>query len=188
MILRVPACLARKQTCLYMFTYCHIINPSLIPHRRTTPSLYNRAGCLPNPSPTPVWVQLKPCPTHTSAKGPTQTNRRPKEPSARQLKQMTTTTTRTSQATNKKQRMGWRMRTTPQHWEVVDEGMPWKKALLEGTLGMIIVDRALFFFVWLLTIFLQENCPRLGSRWCGTVPTKVCPYFFLSFFFFRLLT
>ena len=124
MILHVLACSACKQTCLYMFTYCHIINPSLIPHQHTTPSLYNCAGCLPNPSPTPIRVQLKPCPTHTSAKCPTQTNRRPKEPSARQLKQTMTTTARTSQATNKKQQMGWRTRTTPQHREAVDEGMP----------------------------------------------------------------
>ena len=143
MILRVLACLACKQTCLYMFTYCHIINPSLIPHRHTTPSLYDCAGCLPNPSPTPVRVQLKPCLTHASAKGPTQTNCRPKELSARQSKQMMMMTTRTSQAMNKKQRMGWRTRMTPQHWEVVDMGVPWKKAPLEGTSGMIVVNRAL---------------------------------------------
>ena len=127
--LHVPACLACKQTCLYMLTYCHIINPSLIPHRRTTPSLYDCTGCLPNPSPTPVQVQLKPCLTNTSAKGPTQTNRKPKEPSTRQLKQTTMMTTRTSQATHKKQRMGWRTtmtrtRTTPQCQEAVDEGVP----------------------------------------------------------------
>ena len=205
MILRVLACPACKQTCLYTFTYCHIINPSLIPHQHTTPSLYDCAVCLSNPSPTPVQVQLKPCLTHASAKGPTQTNRRPKEPSARQLKQTMMTTTRTSQAMNKKQQMGWRTmmtrtRMTPQHQEVVDEGMPWKKAPLEGMSGMIVVNRALiplfFFFVFMITYhFLQENCPWSGSRQCGTVPTKVCwawllwscPYFFL-FLFFRLLT
>ena len=75
MILCVLACPACKQTCLYTFTYCHIINPSLIPHQCTTPSLYDCAGCLPNPSPTPVQVQLKPCLTHASAKGPMQTKR-----------------------------------------------------------------------------------------------------------------
>ena len=45
-------------------------------------------------------------------------------------------------------------------------------------------------------LLLQENCPQLGSRQHGTVPTKVCwarllrscPYFFLFFFLFRLLT
>ena len=130
MILHVPACLACKQTCLYTFTYHHIINPSLIPHRWTTPSLYDCAGCLPNPSLTPIWVQLKPCLTHASTKGPMQTNRRPKEPGARQSKQTTMTTmTRTSQVMNKKQQMGWRttmtmMRTTPQCQEVVDKGVP----------------------------------------------------------------
>ena len=104
MILHVPACPAHKQTCFYTFTYCHIINSSLIPHQRTTPSLYDCAGCPPNPSPTPVWVQLKPCPTHASAKGPTQTNQRPKEPGTRQSKKMMTMM-RTSQAMNKKQWM-----------------------------------------------------------------------------------
>ena len=129
MILGVPACLACKQTCLYTFTYCHIINPSLIPHQCTTPSLYDCTVCLPNPSPTPIQVQLKPCLTHASTKGPTQTNQRPKEPGARQSKQTMMTTTRISQVMNKKQQMGWRTmmtrtRTTSQHQEAVDEGMP----------------------------------------------------------------
>ena len=161
MILRVPACSACKQTCLYMFTHCHIINPSLIPHWCTTPSLYDCARCLPNPSPTPVQVQIKLCPTHASAKGPMQTNQRPKEPSARQSKQTMTMMTRTSQATNKKQWMGWRTRMIPQHWEAVDEGVPWKKAPLEGTLGTIIVDCALisfFFFFFFFFVFMITYC------------------------------
>ena len=180
---------------VHIFTYCHIINPSLIPHWHTTNSLYNCARCLPNPSPTPIQVQLKPCPTHASTKGPMQTNQRPKQPGARQSKQTTTMTMRTSQVTNKKQQMGWRTRTTPQHREAVDEGMPWKKVPLEGSSGTIIVECTLissfffFFFLFsqLLTVFLQENCPWSGSRRCGTVPTKVCPYFF-SFFNYLVFT
>ena len=203
MILHVPACLARKQTCLYTFTYCHIINPSLIPHQCTTPSLYNCTRCLPNPSPTPIWVQLKPCPTHASAKGPTQTNRRPKEPGARQSKQTTTTTTRTSQATNKTQWMGWRTRTTPQCREAVDEGVLWKKAPLEGTSGTIVVDHALislFFFFFCfheyLLFFFTGKLPMIRLEMTWNSPHKCmlwsCPYFFLFlflfFFFFWLLT
>ena len=181
---------------VHIFTYCHIINPSLIPHWHTTPSLYNCTGCLPNPSPTPVRVQLKPCLTHASAKGPTQTNRRPKEPSTRQLKQMTTTTTRTSQAMNKKQWMGWRMRTTPQHWEVVDEGMPWKKAPLEGMLGTIIVNRALISlcFVFMITYcfyrktahnWARDNMEQSPQRYAGhNCYNHALISFFFCFFFF----
>ena len=174
MILHVPACLACKQTCLYTFTYHHIINPSLIPHRCTTPSLYDCAGCLPNPSLTPIWVQLKPCLTHASTKGPMQTNRRPKEPGARQSKQTTMTTmTRTSQVMNKKQQMGWRttmtmMRTTPQCQEVVDKGVPWNKASLEGTTGTIIVDHALislFFFFFCFHNYLLFFYRKTAHDW-----------------------
>ena len=41
----------------------------------------------------------------------------------------------------------------PQCQEAVDEGMPWKKAPLEGILGTIVVDCAIiYFFFFVLTI------------------------------------
>ena len=206
MILRVPACPACKQTCLYMFTYCHIINPSLIIHWHTTPSLYNCTGCPPNPSPTPVQVQLKPCPTHTSTKGPTQTNWRPKEPGARQSKQTMTMTMRTSQAMNKKQWMGWRMtmtrtRMTPQCQEVVDKGMPWKKAPPRRYVGhnhcQSCPNSFVFFFLFsqLLTFFYRKTAHNWAQDDVEQSQQRYArhdhyDHALLSFFllFFRLLT
>ena len=87
----------------------------------------------------------------------------------------------------------------PQHWEVVDEGVPWKKAPLEGTSGMIIVNSALiplfFFFCFhdyllfftgklpMFRLMVMWNCPHKGTP--GTI-IMIVP-FFLSFFWILTL-
>ena len=163
-----------------MFVHIYIL-----PHHQSfppSPSTYHTLPlrlCLPNPSPTPVQVQLKPCLTHASTKGPTQTNWRPKEPSTRQSKQTMTMTTRTSQATNKKQWMGWRM--TPQHREAVDKGVPWKKAPPRRYIGH---DRCrscpnsfvCFFFVFMITYrFFTGKLPMIGLEMMWNSPHKGMP-------------